>query len=87
MSLARPILFLLVLLAGLAPAWAQEFGPAPAAPLVPFKLNLGLEAAQQPQDADAAVKILFAITLLHCAVGARQRRQALGRLQHRPLSK
>ncbi|HYE32415.1 MAG TPA: flagellar type III secretion system pore protein FliP [Methylomirabilota bacterium] len=35
--------------------------------LVPFKLNLGLESAQQPQDLDASIKILFAITLLSLA--------------------
>jgi flagellar biosynthesis protein FliP len=36
-------------------------------PLVPFKLNVGLEAAQHPQDVDGAIKILFAITLLTLA--------------------
>jgi flagellar biosynthesis protein FliP len=36
-------------------------------PLVPFKLNLGVEASQQPQDVDGAIKILFAITLLTLA--------------------
>jgi flagellar biosynthetic protein FliP len=35
--------------------------------LVPFKLNLGVEAAQKPQDVDVAVKILFAVTLLSLA--------------------
>src|ERR1041384_4293640 len=35
--------------------------------LVPFKLNLGVEAAQQPQDVDTSIKILFAITLLSLA--------------------
>jgi hypothetical protein len=35
--------------------------------LVPFKLNLGVEAAQQPQDVDVGIKILFAITLLSLA--------------------
>jgi flagellar biosynthetic protein FliP len=38
-----------------------------SAPLVPFKLNVGLESSQQPQDVDGAIKILFAITLLTLA--------------------
>jgi flagellar biosynthesis protein FliP len=36
--------------------------PVSSAPIVPFKLNLGVEAAQQPQDVDSAIKILFAMT-------------------------
>jgi flagellar biosynthetic protein FliP len=40
---------------------------APSAPLIPFKLNLGVEASQQPQDVDSAIKILFAMTLLTLA--------------------
>jgi flagellar biosynthetic protein FliP len=35
--------------------------------LVPFRLNLGVEAAQKPQDVDTAIKILFVITLLTIA--------------------
>ena len=35
--------------------------------LVPFKLNLGVEAAQQPQDVDVAIKVLFGITMLSLA--------------------
>jgi flagellar biosynthetic protein FliP len=35
--------------------------------LAPFKLNLGVEAGQQPQDVDSSIKILFAITLLTLA--------------------
>jgi flagellar biosynthetic protein FliP len=35
--------------------------------LVPFRLNLGVEAAQKPQDVDVAIKILFVITLLTLA--------------------
>jgi len=35
--------------------------------LVPFRLNLGVEAAQQPQDVDIGIKILFALTLLSLA--------------------
>jgi flagellar biosynthesis protein FliP len=38
-----------------------------ATPLVPFKLNLGLETAQQPKDVDVGIKVLFAITLLSLA--------------------
>jgi len=36
-------------------------------PLVPFKLNLGVETAQKPQDVDVGIKVLFAITLLSLA--------------------
>lgn len=43
------------------------FGSSAQTPLVPFKLNLGLEAAQQPQDVDVGIKVLFAITLLSLA--------------------
>ena len=64
MKLARFIFILLVLA---APLWAQQIGPPAATPLIPFKLNLGVESAQQPQDVDAAIKILFAITLLTLA--------------------
>lgn len=68
MNLRRAILrWLPILLFCALPLCAQEQGPPPPSPLVPFKLNLGLEAAQQPQDADGAVKILFAITLLTLA--------------------
>jgi flagellar biosynthesis protein FliP len=35
--------------------------------IAPFRLSVGMEAAQQPQDVDAAIKILFAITLLTLA--------------------
>jgi flagellar biosynthetic protein FliP len=35
--------------------------------LAPFKLNLGVESSQQPQDVDSSIKILFAITLLTLA--------------------
>ncbi len=35
--------------------------------LMPFRLNLGVEAAQQPQDVDVAIKVLFGITLLTLA--------------------
>src|SRR2546422_696228 len=35
--------------------------------LMPIRLNLGVEAAQQPQDVDVAIKVLFVITLLTLA--------------------
>ncbi len=35
--------------------------------IAPFKFNLGMEASNQPQDVDMAVKILFLITLLSLA--------------------
>lgn len=38
-----------------------------AAPIVPFKLNLGVETANQPKDVDVGIKVLFAITLLSLA--------------------
>ncbi|MEW6159435.1 MAG: flagellar type III secretion system pore protein FliP [Verrucomicrobiota bacterium] len=61
-----------VMLVGLgAPdLWAQTNAPVPlesATSLMPFKVNLGLEAGSQPQDVDVGIKILFAITLLSVA--------------------
>jgi flagellar biosynthetic protein FliP len=35
--------------------------------LGPLKLNLGVEAARQPEDVDIAIKVLFALTLLSLA--------------------
>jgi len=35
--------------------------------ILPFKLNLSVEATQQPQDLDIGIKVLFAITLLSLA--------------------
>lgn len=35
--------------------------------LMPFKLNLGVESSDQPQDVDVAIKVLFVITLLSLA--------------------
>lgn len=55
------VFVLLATFACAAPAAAQS------SPIVPFKINLGVEAAQQPQDVDSAIKILFAITLLTLA--------------------
>src|ERR1051325_10427111 len=40
---------------------------AQSAPLIPFKVNLGVEASQQPRDVDVGIKVLFAITLLTLA--------------------
>lgn len=59
--------WLILLLFFVAPVFAQEQGPPPPTPLIPFKLNIGMESAQQPQDVDSAIKILFAITLLTLA--------------------
>ena len=49
--------------------WAQTNTTmvAASAPFLPFKLNLGVEAAQGPQDVDVAVQILAMITLLSLA--------------------
>ncbi len=58
-----------VLLGSCVESFAQT-RPAPSTntiSLAPFKLNLGVEAAQQPQDVDSSIKILFAITLLTLA--------------------
>ncbi len=35
--------------------------------LAPFRLNLGVEAARQPQDVEMSIQILFALTLLTLA--------------------
>lgn len=35
--------------------------------LTPFRFNLGIESARQPQDLDVAIQVLFAITLLSLA--------------------
>lgn len=35
--------------------------------IVPFKLNLGVETATEPEDLDISIKVLFAITLLTLA--------------------
>ena len=62
------LLCLLALLCGGEAAFAQgTAAPTNSAPLVPFKLNVGLESSQQPQDVDGAIKILFATTLLTLA--------------------
>lgn len=56
---------------GVAPAVAQVVAPTNSTSLtagvMPFRLNLGVEAAQEPQDVDVAIKVLFTITLLTLA--------------------
>ena len=62
-------LLALILLGSCIESFAQ-MGTVPSTntiSLAPFKLNLGVEAAQQPQDVDSSIKILFAITLLTLA--------------------
>lgn len=49
---------------GMAPAHAQ--GSAPWG-VTPFRLSLGVDGSQQPQDIDVGIRILFAITLLSLA--------------------
>ena len=59
-------LFLLLILA--IPALGQTVSTnSISTGLMPFRLNVGVEAAQQPQDVDIAIKVLFAITLLTLA--------------------
>src|SRR5262245_14055924 len=58
------IILLVLAIAGLASVSVSAQG---AAPLIPFKLNLGVEASQQPRDVDVGIKVLFAITLLTLA--------------------
>jgi flagellar biosynthesis protein FliP len=62
MKFVRVILLVLAL-AGLASVSVS----AQSTPLVPFKVNLGVEAAQGPKDVDVGIKVLFAITLLTLA--------------------
>jgi flagellar biosynthetic protein FliP len=51
---------------GLASAVGQTAGGEPGA-TVPLRLSVGLDGAAQPQNADVAVQVLFAITLLTLA--------------------
>jgi flagellar biosynthetic protein FliP len=64
-------LALLGLLWGGATVAAQTNAAAPvstnAFTIAPFKFQLGVEAANQPQDVDVAIKVLLAITLLSLA--------------------
>jgi flagellar biosynthetic protein FliP len=69
----RWALLLLILLVGLgATARGASSKPVVSAStnsfgLAPLRLNLGVEAATQPQDVDVGIKVLFAITLLSLA--------------------
>lgn len=56
----------LLLVAGLLGFAGESWGQA-AGPIVPFKVNLGVESATQPEDLDLSIRILFAITLLSLA--------------------
>jgi flagellar biosynthesis protein FliP len=58
----RWLVFALVLF-----GFATLTASAQNAPIVPFKLNLGVETANQPKDVDVGIKVLFAITLLSLA--------------------
>lgn len=42
-------------------------GVTHSASVMPFRLSVGMEAAQQPEDIDIAIKVLFGITLLTLA--------------------
>ena len=57
------------LLLGSTPAPAQGLtGPGSAvSSTTPFRLSVGLDGGQQPQDVDVAIKVLFAMTLLTLA--------------------
>ncbi len=64
----RTSLWFLLLLLLTGPTLAQTISTnSLATGLMPFRLNVGVEAAQQPQDVDIAIKVLFAITLLTLA--------------------
>ncbi len=69
--LRQTLLFLVVFVGSVAgpdDLFAQTNTPLPnLASLVPFRLNAALESATQPQEADSAVKILLAITILTLA--------------------
>jgi len=47
--------------------WAETNAVSAGTGFGPFRVNLGVEASQQPQDVDVGIKILFAITLLTVA--------------------
>lgn len=57
------IILLVLAIAGFASVSVS----AQSSPLIPFKVNLGVEASQQPKDVDVGIKVLFAITLLTLA--------------------
>lgn len=66
-------LLLFLFLGGISPQAAVgggASGPPPSVNstnLLPFRLNIDVDSVRQPQNADAAVQILFAITLLSLA--------------------
>lgn len=57
-----PALVLLLLIASAGDTVAQSGNS-----IMPFKLNLGVEAANQPEDLDLGIRVLFTITLLSLA--------------------
>lgn len=61
---ATPSAFVVPALPAVTP---QSNAVALSTGLMPFRLNLGVEGAQQPQDVDVAIKVLFVITLLTLA--------------------
>jgi flagellar biosynthetic protein FliP len=62
------VVVLLLCLAGNVYAQTNATAPsASSAPLVPFRFNLGVDAAQGTQDVDVAIRVLFIITLLSLA--------------------
>ena len=67
----RPVIWLclavLLLCWGPHPANAQTNVAPVTNGLIPFRVNFGMEGGQRPQDVDAAIKILFALTLLTVA--------------------
>ncbi|HYG33440.1 MAG TPA: flagellar type III secretion system pore protein FliP [Clostridia bacterium] len=60
------LLSFLVLSAGTVLSQTTNTASLPAG-FGPLRINLGVEAAQQPQDVEIGIKILFAITLLSIA--------------------
>ena len=69
LNLTRVIsrLLLVVLFLGLVCSAMGQEQASSGTSVGPFKLNVGVEAAQQPEDVDSAIKVLFAITLLTLA--------------------
>jgi len=60
--------WLLPLLSGLLLAlFATDVAAQAGSSVMPFKVNLGVEGSQQPEDLDLGIRILFTITLLSLA--------------------
>ena len=60
--------WLLALLTGLLLAYfVPDAGAQSSGSVMPFKVNLGVEGSQQPEDLDLGIRILFTITLLSLA--------------------